>query len=234
MSLEATNTHSVGSLASSLSTATIKEGKDAEASTSNKEKTQGKPKFQLSNETLMLLDVPKPGPSKDDPRSKYPVESKAIYLRLKDLYRKKLTLAQNIVRTQSNITNNVTPKLCEFRVPTPPRINVEPFNQYWLTITREAKSKLTDVLLEALQKMFTDVINTINQNLDELKKILSEEQMIEVTNSLKEGYTKAATRNISQKPTKDGEESPNNKRKNTAPKEKRPFKKARRQNNRKQ
>ena len=212
MNTEATNSKSVSSLASSMSSATIKDGTDQEAGPSNKETPHGTAQFKFSTETLALLDIPTPGPSRNDPRAAYPAESKVVYLRLKDLYRKKLNLAQMIVRAQQGTVTGVTPKACDFKLPVPQRLTQQAqYSEHWLTITREAKTKLTHLYLKALQEIFNQTCESIIANLEELAKILSAEQLTEVKNALKDGYTKAATSRSSGKPSE--EEKPAKKRK---------------------
>ena len=61
---------------------------------------------------------PIPGPSTEkrkDDRDNYPPQAKPIYLRLKTLYRKKLSLASNIRTIEQRLSTNKFPSSVDFR-----------------------------------------------------------------------------------------------------------------------
>ena len=92
---------------------------------------------------------PGAGPSKrQDDRDQYPPEAKPVYLRLKTLFRKKLSLASNIKTIEARLGNNRFPNSVDFR-----------FN---VNNTRDPQ----------LKKSWEDIILTCKQNLTKVTNVI--------------------------------------------------------------
>ena len=162
---------------------------------------------ELSQETLTLLGVDanlkRKRLAEDDPRSGYPTEAKRHYLALKELHRKKLSLAQAIVRADSLTKLKKRIPQTDFRCPVPPRLlAVREYKDDWLIITNKAREQCTSLYIKAIKGLFANTNNTIKNNFDQLAQIVSEEQLAEMKDTLKQGYIKAA-RSLAGQPQKE-------------------------------
>ena len=164
-------------------------------------------KGDLSQETLTLLGVDanlkrKRSPE-DDPRAGYPAEAKSHYLALKELHRKKLSIAQAIVRADSLTKLKKRIPQTDFRCPVPPRLlAVKEYKDDWLLITNTAREQCTKLYIQAIKSLFIKTNNTIKMNFEQLAHLVSEEQLTEMKDTLKQGYIKAA-KSLSGQPQKE-------------------------------
>ena len=154
----------------------------------------------MSEDTIRLLNVlpdnkRKLDPS-DDPRAKYPRETRVIYLKLKDLYRKKLNLVLTLVNINNCIDNKKTPRECDVKISTPPRIaGVQKYADDWAIIINKAKQELSDLYHKSLTDNYKSTVDQINIHLTTLEEIASKSQYEEMRQSLIDGYAKAAKNN---------------------------------------
>ena len=172
------------------------------------------PKGRLSDETLDLLneaknklemDFPKeqcqksskrrrrdqspaPEPSTVPERYHYPPEYKPVYLRLKNNYRKKITLASQISKMHGELLKKVYPSIVEFKFNFNRNRN-EKIKQAWSLIIDECKQRLTKALLDEMVERYSTIKNLISQDFVELEKILSNQQLQEIRESLQKRTT---------------------------------------------
>ena len=122
-------------------------------------------------------------PSDAPERSDYPPESKSIYLRLKNNYRKKITFASQISQMHSELLKKRYPQTVEFKFNV--NRNRDPkFRSTWIKIIDECKHKLTKAILDDMFDKYSNVKGSINQDLTELEKILTSTQLHEIKESL--------------------------------------------------
>ena len=152
----------------------------------------------LSQETLTLLEVDannskrKRSPE-DDPRSSYPAEAERHYLALKELHRKKLSLAQAIVRANSLTKLKKRIPQTNFRCPVLPRfLVVKEYKDDWLLMTNSVREQCTKLYIQAIKGLFVKTNNTIKSNFEQLSQIVTQEQLTEMKATFKDGYIKAA------------------------------------------
>ena len=126
---------------------------------------------------------PSSKPSDAPERSDYPPESKNIYLRLKNNYRKKITLASQISQMHSELLKKRYPQTVEFKFNV--NRNRDPkVRSTWIKIIDEYKQKLTKAILDDMFDKYSNVKGSINQDLTELEKILTSTQLQEIKESL--------------------------------------------------
>ena len=135
---------------------------------------------------------PSAGPStkpNDAPeRSDYPPESKRIYLRLKNNYRKKITLASQISQMHSELLKNRYPQVVDFKFNVN-RNRDDKVRTSWTKIIDECKQKLTKAILDEMFVKYSNIKGLINQDLTELEKILTSAQLQEIKGSLQKRST---------------------------------------------
>ena len=125
------------------------------------------------------------GPSSDTntSRDQYPVESKTIYLQLKILVKKKVTLAASIKTLEGNLSKNVFPKSVDFKFITnsarDPALKAR-----WTTIIQNCKKDLTKAMIDDLYKKYNQVKDTINTKLIEIEGHLEPAQYNQIKASL--------------------------------------------------
>ena len=122
---------------------------------------------QVSDETLALigqanrLDDERPGPSKrarlegpsDDPAAKYPVETKPLYLKSKNLHRKKLAIATRLTVLKKYFGKK-NPFYTSFKCLTP-SIMKNPLNKSrWEEKIKETKLTLLHILIEDMEEQY--------------------------------------------------------------------------------
>lgn len=82
-------------------------------------------------------------------------------------------------------------------MPSPTKISpVTQYREDWLTITKEARERCQGLYLSAINKLFKYTTEQIAVNMTKISKILTPQQLEEVTTSLKEGYVKAAKKSL--------------------------------------
>ena len=157
----------------------------------------------ISNETLELLkgasdklDPPKKGvkraryePGNDD-RATYPTGSKPLYLKTKNLHRRKLALAANIHQIKTAVSDNRYPQQVNFRCSFPPNRDAS-FKNKWQQIIRKCKEDLTCLVMDDLNNKYKLTKVEIQGNLDTLKTMLSNQQFTEIKNFLDDKYKSA-------------------------------------------
>ena len=157
-------------------------------------------KQQLSEETMRLLNVlpdnkRKLDPS-NDPRADYPPATRAVYLKLKDLYKRKLTLVLTLVNINNCIDSKRIPRECDVRISTPPRIaGIQKYADDWGLILTKAKKDLSDLYHRSLIDSYKTTMAQINTHLSSLEELASKVQFEEMKQSLMESYAKAAKNN---------------------------------------
>ena len=88
--------------------------------------------------------------SRDVPeRNDYPPESKSVYLRLKNNYRKKTTLASQISQMHSELLKKRYPQTVEFKFNVN-RNRDDKVRKAWTKIIEECKEKLTKAILDEM------------------------------------------------------------------------------------
>ena len=131
---------------------------------------------------------PSTRPSDAPERSDYPPESKSIYLRLKNNYRKKITLASQISQMHSELLKKRYLQTVEFKFNV--NRNRDPkVRSAWIKIIDECKHKLTKAILDEMFDKYSSVKGLINQDLTELERILTSTQLQEVKESLQKRST---------------------------------------------
>ena len=99
-----------------------------------------------------------------DMRSSYPYESKAVYLRIKNLYKKKLNIAANMHTIKLSLKHNKFPTAADFRDKPPPNRS-ESFKERWTRVTTGCKEKLSLLVLEDLNEKYQSTKTEIQTQL---------------------------------------------------------------------
>ena len=145
-----------------------------------------------SNKRIRRDRSPSAGPStklSDVPeRSDYPPESKHIYLRLKNNYRKKITLASQISKMHSELLKHRYPQIVDFKFNVN-RNRDDRVRTTWTQIIDDCKQKLTKAILDEMFVKYSNIKGLINQDLTELEKILTSTQLQEIKGSLQKRST---------------------------------------------
>ena len=116
-------------------------------------------------------------------RDRYPVESKPIYLQLKNLVKKKVTMAASIKTLESNMGKNIFPGSVDFKFIT--NSTRDPaLKARWTSIILNCKKDLTKAMIDDLYKKYNQVKDTINTKLAELEGHLEPDQYREIKASL--------------------------------------------------
>jgi hypothetical protein len=151
---------------------------------------------QLSVDTLDALSKSRAKPTKRSKvdRTSYPEDSKAIYLKLKKLYVKKLRLASHIRETTAQLKDAKFPHVKDFKCAPLGAGGDLDYLTEWASIVSCCKKDLTLLYLEHLKANYRDVKNEINLNLFQLEELLDDEQYKEVISFLKTGYKMAGTK----------------------------------------
>ena len=153
---------------------------------SNRNKPQKRKRVNSPNQS---------GPSakKDytDLRDNYPAATKPIYLRLKNLHRKKLSLASTIKVMEGRLAKNQYPTSVDFKF----NINSTrspKLKDHWSRIIRRCKSELTTTLIDDLQAAYSRTKASIAKDLTELDTLLTKEQSQEIKDSLLDKFQQMA------------------------------------------
>ena len=142
-----------------------------------------------------VLSPNQSGPStkKDyiDLRDNYPAATKPIYLRLKNLHRKKLSLASTIKVMEGRLAKNQYPTIVDFKF----NINSTrspKLKDDWSRIIRRCKFELTTTLIDDLQAAYSRTKASIAKDLTELDTLLTKEQFKEIKDSLLDKFQQMA------------------------------------------
>ena len=117
-------------------------------------------------------------------RDRYPPESKPLYLKSKNLHRKKLSVATNIHSIKAHLKEGKFPVSCNFKCTPPVSVN-ESFKTKWAEIVNKCKRDLTLHLVEELNSKYTVIKADIQTTYAELENITSKTQFKELKDSLK-------------------------------------------------
>ena len=105
-----------------------------------------------------------------DSRDKYPKESKPIYLRLKTLYREKLSLALNIKTMEGKLVQNSFPTSIGFKFNINSTRNPV-LKDLWTRLIRKCNTDMTLALLDDLQKTYNNTKAQIAKEMTDLEKL---------------------------------------------------------------
>ena len=126
-----------------------------------------------------------------DARDEYPAESKPIYLKLKGLHKKKLSLASNIKVMEGKLAKNQFPTSVDFRFNINSTRNPV-LKDVWARAIRKCKTDLTLALIDDLQKTYNRTKAAIAKELSELETLLSPGQFKEIKDSLSTKFKQMA------------------------------------------
>ena len=124
-------------------------------------------------------------------RDRYPPESKPLYLKSKNLHRKKLSVATNIHSIKAHLKEGKFPASCNFKCTPPVSVN-ESFKTKWAEIVNKCKRDLTLHLVEELNSKYTMIKADIQTTYAELENITNTTQFKELKDSLTGKYKAAA------------------------------------------
>ena len=159
------------------------------------------PHNALSDETLKLLDQASSALNKldinnknsapkrkrtdntGDIRTSYPEANKSLYLRVKNLHKKKVSIAANMHAIKINLKNNKFPAAADFR-DRPPNNRSESFRAKWKSTTNACKAELSLLVLEDLTEKYQQTKSEIQGLMIELQQHLSSTQFHEISTFL--------------------------------------------------
>ena len=141
------------------------------------------------------VDSPATSP---DTRGNYPPETKPLYLKAKNLYRRKLNLAVNLHSIKSCLENGNFHSQYNFRgTPLPPESTEEAFKQKWTDITSKCKRELTLIWADEINRKYSNVKLEIQSTLTEMETHLN--QFKKIKDSLSSMFQVAAPSTLQQK-----------------------------------
>ena len=132
-----------------------------------------------------------PSPGDYPNRDRYPVEAKPIYLRLKNLHKKKLAIASNIKTLESKLQKNVYPTAVDFRFNINRTRNPK-LKEVWSSSIRRCKTEMTQALISDLQTGYNTVKSDIAKQWIELEIHLEADQLREIKDSLSTRFKQMA------------------------------------------
>ena len=160
---------------------------------------------QVSDETLNLigqidqqLNADRPGPPKrartegpsNDPAAGYPAETKPLYLKSKNLYRKKLTIATRL-SVLKKYFGKKTPYYTAFRCPVP-SIMKNPLNRSrWEDKIKDTKGVLLHLLIEDMEEQYKATKAEIANLEATLRDKLNDGEWVDLQNTLHRKYKAA-------------------------------------------
>ena len=113
-----------------------------------------------------------------DNRGSYPPATKLLYLKAKNLYRRKLNMATNLHSIRSCLKNGNFPPQCNFRS-SPPESTEEAFKQKCIEITSKCKRQLTLIWADEVNRSYSSVKLDIQSTLSEIETRLDQTQFKE-------------------------------------------------------
>ena len=142
------------------------------------------------------LDSPDRGepPNKEkyvDARDQYPSQAKPIYLKLKGLHKKKLSLASLIKVMEGKLSKNQYPSSVDFKFNINSNRNPV-LKDAWSRTIRKCKTDLTLALIEDLQSTYSRTKAAIAKELAELETLLNQQQFQEIKDSLTNKFKQMA------------------------------------------
>ena len=133
-----------------------------------------------------------------DSRDQYPPAAKPLYLKAKNLYRKKLNLASNLHAVKGSLKTGHFPTQCNFKS-SPPENADTSFKQKWIDLTSKCKRELTLLWTEETNRKYTNVKGDIQGTMAELESILDKVQFKEIKDSLTSKFQSAASSTLQKK-----------------------------------
>ena len=119
----------------------------------------------------------------NDARGEYPGAAKPVYLRLKNLHKKKLSLTSNIKVMQGKLAKNQYPASVDFKFNINSTRNPI-LKDSWSRSVKKFKTELTVGLIDDLQNTYNRTKAAMAKDLSELETLLSQEQFQEIKDSL--------------------------------------------------
>ena len=126
-----------------------------------------------------------------DARDTYPEQSKPIYLRLKTLHKKKLSLASTIKVMEGKLAKNLYPSSVDFKFNINSTRNPV-LKDAWSRAVRNCKTELTLALIDDIQRTYNRTKATIPKDLTELETLLTPDQFQEIKDSLSSKFKQMA------------------------------------------
>ena len=110
-----------------------------------------------------------------DTRDQYPKDSRPIYLRLKTLYRKRLSIASNIKTMEGKLAKNIFPASIDFKIKCQWNKKIQSIRSI-----RKCKTDMTHALLDDLQKNYNTKAQ-IAKDMTDLERLLNPDQLQEIS-----------------------------------------------------
>ena len=145
-----------------------------EASTSTKKRPRSRSPSNPANKSRKYMV-----------REEYPEASKAKYLSLKNLTRKKVTMSANIKTMEAKLAKKEYPSAVNFRF----NINAtrDPkLRECWSTIIHSCKADLTKAMIDDMYRKYNQLKSQIAKEYCELEEILNPEQFHEIRRTLED------------------------------------------------
>jgi hypothetical protein len=165
------------SLQSSSGTTLVAGSKDKKRKLGKENEQHSDLEDTLSADTLEVLTSRAP-PSKIQctaDRSRYPIESKSIYLKVKRLLHKKISVAAHLKKVNESLDKGQFPNAMNFRCAPYGANGDMDYVTAWADITSRCKKDLTALYLDKLRSQYRDIKNEIQLNMLELEQILEED-----------------------------------------------------------
>ena len=134
---------------------------------------------------------PKSKTNPTNSRDTYPEQSKPIYLRLKTLHKKKLSLASTIKVMEGKLAKNLYPTSLDFKFNINSTRNPI-LKDAWSKAVRKCKTEMTLALTEDIQRTYNRTKASISKDMSELETLLSRDQFQEIKDSLSTKFKQMA------------------------------------------
>ena len=135
---------------------------------------------------------PSAGTSAMPEHSYYSLKSKHIYLRLKNNYRKKITLSGQINKLHTEFLKiKMYPPAVEFKFNNN-KNRSEKVQNTWTQALNQWKQKMTKALLDEMFERYSNIKGLISHDFLELEKVLDSKQLQEIRDSLQQRSTNIA------------------------------------------
>ena len=130
-------------------------------------------------------------PQYTDTRVEYPSAAKPVYLRLKGLHKKKLSLASNMKIMEGKLAKNCYPSSVDFRFNINSTHNTV-LKDAWTRALRKCKTDMTLALIDDLQRTYNQTKSAIAKDMAELETLLTPDQLQEIKESLSTKFKQMA------------------------------------------
>ena len=131
-------------------------------------------------------------PSEDKKRAYYRQATKSVYLKIKTLHRKKLSLATNMHHIKKLLFENKFPLQGDFNSKIPMSKD-QTFRNNWTAITNKCKHDLTNLFLQDLNNKYQTTETEIDANIAQLQEKATNSQYVEIKGFLQTNYKQAMT-----------------------------------------